>query len=84
MYSILMRDLKIEKLSDGFGQYLIFLKCSCGHIRRCNPSTLAAFAGWDARLDDVVRRLRCTKCHQKNCTARTVPQQKPRGWRDER
>jgi hypothetical protein len=28
--------------------------------------------------------LRCTKCHQKNCAARTVPHQKPRGWRDER
>lgn len=84
MYSIRMRDLRIEKLSDEFGQYLIFLKCSCGHIRRCNPSTLAAFAGWDAKLHDVVRRLRCTKCHQKNCTARTVPQQKPRGWRSDR
>ena len=47
MYSTYMRDLKIEKLSDEFGQYVIFLKCSCGHIRRCNPSTLAAFAGWD-------------------------------------
>jgi hypothetical protein len=32
----------------------------------------------------VVRRLRCSKCHQKNCTARTVPQQKPRSWRDAR
>jgi hypothetical protein len=79
-----MRDLKIEKLSDRSGQYLIFLECSCGHIRRCNPATLAAFTGWEARLDAVVRRLRCAKCHRKDCTVRTVPQQKPRGRREER
>jgi hypothetical protein len=35
------RNLYIEKLSDEFGQSLILLKCSCGHGRRCNPSTLA-------------------------------------------
>jgi hypothetical protein len=61
MYSTAMRDLKITKLSDEFGQYLIYLRCECGHIRRCHPHTLAAFAGWDARLDDVVRRLRCQR-----------------------
>jgi hypothetical protein len=22
------------------------LRCECGHIRRCHPHTLAAFAGW--------------------------------------
>jgi hypothetical protein len=25
-----MKDLKITKLSDEFGQYVIFLECSCG------------------------------------------------------
>jgi hypothetical protein len=79
-----MRDLKINKLSDEFGQYLIFIECSCGHSRRCHPQTLAAIAGWDARLNDVVKRMRCSKCNQKKCTARTVYQQKPRGLRDDR
>jgi hypothetical protein len=79
-----MCDLKIKKISDEFGQYLIFLECECGHVRHCNPSTLAAFAGWDAKLEDVVRRLRCTKCRDKKCTARVVRQQKPRGLPDER
>lgn len=65
------RDLQVEKLSDDFGQYLIYLECECGYVRRCNPSTLAAFAGWEARLDDVVKRVRCTKCHARTCTART-------------
>jgi len=81
MYSITMRDLHIEKLSDEFGQYLIYVKCQCGHIRRCHPHTLAAFAGWDARLEDVVRRLRCSKCNQKQCVARTVAMTTPRGYK---
>jgi hypothetical protein len=79
-----MRDLQIEKLSDEFGQYIIYLSCSCGHIRRCSPHTFAALAGWDARLGDVVRRLRCSKCNQKTCSARTVALTKPRGIRDAR
>jgi hypothetical protein len=36
------------------------------------------------RLADVVRRMRCTKCGKRKCTARTVRQQKPRGLRDAR
>ena len=72
MYSTAMRDLPIDKLSDHFGQYVIFLRCECGHIRRCHPHTFAALAGWDARLDDVVKRLRCSKCNAKKCTARCV------------
>lgn len=79
-----MRDLKIDKLSDEFGQYTIYLTCSCGHIRRCNPHTFAALAGWDAKLADVVRRLRCSKCNRKKCAARTVELAKPRGLRDPR
>lgn len=55
-----MRDIEITKLSDEFGQYVIYLRCECGHIRRCSPNALAALAGWDSRLEDVVRRLRCT------------------------
>lgn len=79
-----MSELKIERLCDEFGQYVIFLECACGHTRRCNPSTFAAFAGWNARLADVVKRLRCSKCNQRKCKARALPQQKPRGLRDSR
>ncbi len=81
MYSPGMRDVSIEKLDDEYGQYVIYLKCHCGHIRRCDPHTLAAFAGWQARLADVVPRLRCSKCHQKRCTARTVALITPRGYK---
>jgi hypothetical protein len=81
MCSPSMRDLKITRLSDEFGQYSISLECPCGHTRRCSPHTLAAFAGWDAELQAVVRRLRCSKCNQKRCTARAVPLTAPRGYK---
>jgi len=29
-----MRDLKITKLSDEFGQYVIYVRCEYGHICR--------------------------------------------------
>jgi hypothetical protein len=61
-----MRDLKIDKLSDEFGQYLIFIEYACG------------------RLADIVKRMRCSKCNRKKCTARAVEQQKPRALRDDR
>ena len=76
-----MRPLNILKLSDEFGQYVIFLKCACGQMRRCSPHTLAAFAGWDAELRDVVRRLRCSKCNQRKCSARCLPVTVPRGYK---
>ena len=76
-----MRDLKVDRLSDEFGQYLIYLKCECGHIRRYHPKTLANDAGWDARLEDIVKRLRCSKCNQKKCTARAVEDVRPRGYK---
>ena len=76
-----MRNLKIEKLCDEFGQYHILLRCVCGHTRRCHPKTLAGIAGWSAKLDDVVRRLRCTKCGEKKCTAKVMRDLAPRGFK---
>jgi hypothetical protein len=77
-----MRDLKIVKLTDEGGQYLVILKCECGHTRRCYPHTLAALAGgWDANLADVARRMRCSKCNQKKCTAHAMRETAPRGHR---
>ena len=72
------RGFKVEKRSNEFGQYSILLTCACGHTRRCNPHTLAAFAGLHANLADIVRRLRCSKCSQKRCMARAVEVTKPR------
>jgi hypothetical protein len=76
-----MRDLKVDKLADEFGQYLILIECRCGHTRRCHPSKFAGIAGWGARLTDIVKRLRCSKCNQKRCTARCIPMTTPRGYK---
>ena len=64
-----MRSPRVVKLSDEFGQYSIRLVCECGYSRLCYPHELAKFAGWDAVLADLVRRLRCSKCGQKKCAA---------------
>jgi hypothetical protein len=71
--------LTIIKLSDNFGQYVLTLKCACGHTRTAQPRTLAALAGWDARLDEIVKRMRCSRCGKRQCTASVRPETKRDG-----
>ena len=74
--------LHVEKLSDEFGQYLLLLTCvACSHTRKTNPQVLARLFGWDLKLESIARRLRCSKCVKRQCTARAVPALKPRGVR---
>jgi len=74
------RDFNVSRLSDEFGQYLLYLKCSeCAHERQTYPNLLAHLCGWDATLQTVEKRLRCSKCGKKRCHIRAVPLQKPRG-----
>lgn len=70
MYSSIMGALQVVRLSDHFGQYVVHLRCACGHTRECYAKTLAGFVGWDAKLADIVRRLRCSQCGKRSCTAR--------------
>ncbi len=59
----------VDKLSDEFGQYTLVLKCAeCGHERKAEPLTLGRLCGWDARLEDVAKRMRCSRCGKKRCT----------------
>jgi hypothetical protein len=75
------REFHIDKLSDEFVQYTSRLKCSaCGHERTAEPHTLGRLCGWDALLDDLAKRMRCSKCGKKQCTLRAVPPSKPRGY----
>jgi hypothetical protein len=60
--------ITVVKLSDHFGQYVLTLKCECGHTRTAQPQTLAALAGWDALHADVVKRLRCSQCGRRLCS----------------
>jgi hypothetical protein len=74
------RDFNVIQLSDEFGQYLLYLRCStCAHERQTYPRLLAHLSGWDATLRTVEKRLRCSKCGNKTCEIRAVPLQKPRG-----
>ena len=68
--------LTVLKLSDHFGQYVLTLKCGCGHVRTAHPQTLARIAGWEAALSEVVRRLRCSKCNRRQCEVSVRPQTK--------
>lgn len=71
----------IDKLSDEFAQYTLVLKCAeCGHERKAEPHTLGRLCGWDARLEDVAKRMRCSKCGKKRCALRAFPLKKPRGY----
>lgn len=76
-----MADFHIQKLSDEFGQYTLVLKCAeCGHERKAEPTTLGRLCGWDARLEDIAKRMRCSKCGKKRCTLKAFPPKKPRGY----
>jgi len=72
---------RVDKLSDEFGQYTLILRCAaCGYERLAQPHTLGRLCGWDARLEEIARRMRCSKCGEKQCRVRAVPLQKPRGY----
>jgi hypothetical protein len=75
------RDFKNDRLDDEFGQYEVLLACQCGHTRRVYPQTLAAIAGWDARLTEVVKRFRCSKCGKRECKAKVLAPTVPRGYK---
>ena len=71
----------VDKLSDEFGQYTLVLKCAeCGHERKAEPLMLGRLCGWDARLQDVAKRMRCSKCGKKRCTLKAFPPKRPRGY----
>jgi rRNA maturation protein Nop10 len=76
------REFQIDKLSDEFGQYTLILTCDqCGHERIAQPAALGRLCGWDTRLADVAKRMRCSKCGTKQCSMRAVPPRKPRGYK---
>jgi hypothetical protein len=58
----------IKRLSDGFGQWILILVCACGHRRIARAEALARAAGWDAELEHVIRRMRCSRCGKRRCS----------------
>jgi hypothetical protein len=69
----------VLKLSDHGGQYVLTIKCPCGHARSAQPQTLAGIAGWDATLKSVVQRLRCSRCGARKCSVTVRPETKRDG-----
>jgi hypothetical protein len=76
-----MPPFHVDKLSDEFGQYTLILTCAaCGYERITSPKMLGRLCGWDARLEEVASRMRCSKCGKKKCSAKAVPLRKPRRY----
>jgi hypothetical protein len=71
--------LTVIRLSDYGCQYVLTLKCECDHTRTAQPQKLAGLAGWDALLADVVKRLRCSHCGLRRCSATVRPETKRDG-----
>jgi hypothetical protein len=71
--------LTVVKLSDHFGRCILTLKRECSHTRIAQPQTLARLTGWDALLADVVKRVRCSQCGKRRCSAMVRPEMKRDG-----
>jgi rubredoxin len=70
----------MKKLSDGFGQYRITIKCRrCGHARSSLPDALAALFSWETTFEEISRRMRCSQCEARGeCSISTEMLRKPR------
>lgn len=74
--SIMMppRQVKnVVRLADHGGDYVLLLKCACGHTRRTGPHLLAHVFGWQALLSEVTKKLRCSSCNERKCTVSIFP-----------
>lgn len=70
----------IKKLSDEGGQgWLVDVRCKCGRSGWLEPSAVARAAGWDATLEWLQKRMRCSRCGQKDLSVTAVLAPKPRG-----
>lgn len=53
----------IRKLDDAFGDYILVLKCRCGHVAYREPWKLAEHVEWDTPLEEIAKRAKCSKCN---------------------
>ena len=74
-------DFRVDKLGDEFGQYTLLLRCAeCRHERLAEPHTLGRLFGWEAQLEDIAKRLRCSKCGRGSCALHAFQPRKPRRY----
>ncbi len=57
----------VRRISDFNGQFVLLVLCrGCRHERAIKASVMAKQFGPDPLVAPIVRRLRCTKCGQRN------------------
>jgi hypothetical protein len=80
-YACAVRSLDhIQRLSDEGGRgWLVDVRCRCGRTGWLELARLAHQVGWDATLDSLRQRLRCTACGEKGLTLTAIPAPRPRG-----
>lgn len=70
----------VTKLSDEFGDYLLSMVCRrCKHTRTTEPHALARVFGWNTELAAIAKRLRCSRCHARDCELIATVRPRPRG-----
>jgi hypothetical protein len=70
----------IRKLDDGLGFFLVRITCRrCKASREVSPESLARIAGWSATLEQLARRMRCSRCGSKDAEVVAVRVPRPRG-----
>jgi hypothetical protein len=71
----------VTRLNDRFGDYVINVQCrKCKHSREIDPHALAKLVGWEAELEKLADRFRCSKCHAKSVDLQIGFEKKPRRW----
>jgi hypothetical protein len=75
----------IKKLNDHFGQYSVHVQCRrCKHGRDIQPAALARIFGWEAELQKIIPRMRCSRCDKKDIEVTIGFDRKPRKWDQQR
>jgi len=70
----------IKKLDDGLGFFLVRITCRrCKATREVTPDSLARIAGWSATLEELAKRMRCSRCARKDAQVVAVRMPRPRG-----
>jgi hypothetical protein len=70
----------IKKLSDRFGDYEILVRCThCDHTRTITPHALARIFEWEAEIERIKQRFRCSKCEKRHVELTFHWSRRPRG-----
>jgi hypothetical protein len=68
----------LERQGAG-GTFLFDVRCTCGYTRWLKPLELARRFGWDATLESLQPRMKCSKRGRKDAQVTAVAEPRPRG-----